>query len=375
MTELFPNLDPIPLPAPVWLLKALHMLLLSLHFVAVQLLVGGLAVAFVWNLLGHLRRNELQRAASGELAGYLPVVVTYVVNLGVPPLLFAQVLFGTALYTSTILIGAWWISVIFLLIGMYYMLYVMTRRGASGRAWWGLALASLLIVLVVAKIYSTTMTLMLQPEVWPAMYAANAHGTALPPHDPTLLPRWSFMICGALTVAGAALVVLSQRRIFSVERRDFFATHGGLLALVGAPLWLAAGLWVWHTQPVAVASKVAAHAIYPVIGLAWLVCATLLGVFGLLAAVRKSRLPVALAVLVALVIILADAAAVIFRDGLRDVTLIGKGFNLWNQPLEVNLQVLIIFGVLLVIGLAVVGWLVSVMARAKPVTEVTHGPT
>jgi hypothetical protein len=191
MTELFPNLDPIPLPAPVWLLKALHMLLLSLHFVAVQLLVGGLAVAFVWNLLGHLRRNELQRAASGELAGYLPVVVTYVVNLGVPPLLFAQVLFGTALYTSTILIGAWWISVIFLLIGMYYMLYVMTRRGASGRAWWGLALASLLIVLVVAKIYSTTMTLMLQPEVWPAMYAANAHGTALPPHDPTLLPRWS----------------------------------------------------------------------------------------------------------------------------------------------------------------------------------------
>jgi hypothetical protein len=66
---------------------------------------------------------------------------------------------------------------------------------------------------------------------------------------------------------------------------------------------------------------------------------------------------------------------VIFRDGLRDVTLIGKGFNLWNQPLEVNLQVLIIFGVLLVIGLAVVGWLVSVMARAKPVTEVTHGPT
>jgi hypothetical protein len=219
------------------------------------------------------------------------------------------------------------------------------------------------------------MTLMLQPEVWPAMYAANAHGTALPPHDPTLLPRWSFMICGALTVAGAALVVLSQRRIFSVERRDFFATHGGLLALVGAPLWLAAGLWVWHTQPVAVASKVTAHAIYPVIGLAWLVCAALLGVFGLLAAVRKSRLPVALAVLVALVIILADAAAVIFRDGLRDVTLIGKGFNLWNQPLEVNLQVLIIFGVLLVIGLAVVGWLVSVMARAKPVTEVTHGPT
>ncbi len=360
------------MPAPVWLLKSLHLLLLSLHFVAVQLLLGGLLVAFVWSLLGRLRRDENCRAASGELAGYLPVVVTYVVNLGVPPLLFTQVLYGVALYTSTILIGAYWISVIFLLIAMYYMLYAATRRLANGRTWWFLALASLLIVLGIAKIYSTTMTLMLRPEVWQDMYRANAHGTLAPPHDPTLLPRWTFMVCAALTVAGSALVVLSQRRIFSVQLRDFFAARGGLLALVGAPLWIATGFWVWHTQPAAVVHQVAQHALYPAIGLAWLVCAALLGVFGLLALARKSRLPVALAVGVALVAILADAAAVIFRDGIRDMTLTGKGFNLWNQPLEINLQVLIIFGVLLVIGLAVIGWLVAVMARAKPVTEVTH---
>ena len=362
------------MPAPVWLLKSLHLLLLSLHFVAVQLLLGGLLVAFVWSLLGHLRRDETCRAASGELAGYLPVIVTYVVNLGVPPLLFTQVLYGVALYTSTILIGAYWISVIFLLIVMYYMLYAATRRLANGRVWWFLALASLLIVLGIAKIYSTTMTLMLRPEVWQDMYRANAHGTLSPPHDPTLLPRWTFMVCAALTVAGSALVVLSKRRIFSVELRDFFAARGGLLALVGAPLWIAAGFWVWHSQPAAVTHRLAGHAVYPAIGLAWLVCVALLGVFGLLALARKSRLPVALAVGVALTAILADAAAVIFRDGIRDVTLIGKGFNLWNQPLEVNLQILVIFGVLLVLGLVVVGWLVAVMARAKPVTEVPREP-
>ena len=372
MADLFPLLDPIPLPAPVWLLKSLHLLLLSLHFVTVQLLLGGLLVAFVWSLLGHLRRDANCRAASGELAGYLPVVVTYVVNLGVPPLLFTQVLYGVALYTSTVLIGAYWISVIFLLIAMYYMLYAATRRLASGRTWWFLALASLLIVLGIAKIYSTTMTLMLRPEVWQTMYRATAHGTLSPPHDPTLLPRWTFMVCAALTVTGSALVVLSKRRIFSVELCDFFAARGGLLALVGAPLWLATGFWVWHSQPAAVMHKLAEHAIYPAVGLAWLVCVALLGVFGLLALVRKSRLPVALAVGVALVAVLADAAAVIFRDGIRDMTLIGKGFNLWNQPLEVNLQVLIIFGVLQVSGLVVIGWLVATMARAKPVTEVPH---
>jgi len=368
MWELFPSLDPIPLPAPVWLLKTLHLLLLSLHFVAVQMLLGGLAVAFVWSLLGHLRRDETCRAASGALSGYLPVIVTYVVNLGVPPLLFTQVLYGVALYTGTILIGAYWISVIFLLMAMYYMLYAATRRQASGRTWWLLALASLVIVLTIAKIYSTTMTLMLRPEVWAEMYRANAHGTALPPHDPTLLPRWTFMLCAALTVVGTALLVISKRKIFSEPLRAFFAARGGLLALVGAPLWIAAGFWVWHTQPAGVVHKMSGHAIYPAVGLAWLVCVALLGVFGLLALARKSKLPGALVAVAALVAVLADAAAVIFRDGLRDCTLLGKGFNLWNQPLEVNLQVLIIFTALLVVGLAVVGWLIAVTVRAKPAT-------
>ena len=32
----FPAVDPIPLPAPVWLFKLLHIVTLSLHFVAVQ---------------------------------------------------------------------------------------------------------------------------------------------------------------------------------------------------------------------------------------------------------------------------------------------------------------------------------------------------
>ena len=38
----FPNVDPIPLPAPIWLFKLLHMVTLALHFVAMQVLVGGL---------------------------------------------------------------------------------------------------------------------------------------------------------------------------------------------------------------------------------------------------------------------------------------------------------------------------------------------
>ena len=370
MMAFYPALDPIPLPAPVWLFKALHLLLLALHFVAVHLLVGGLAVAFLWNLIGHLKRDEHYRTAAGELAGYLPVVMTYVINLGVPPLLFTQVLYGPALYTSSILIGAYWISVIFLLIGIYYLLYVMSRRAATPRAWWGLALLSLLIVMSVAKIYVTNMTLMIRPEIWLDMFRHNPHGTTLPPHDPTLLPRWLFMLVGGLTVTGAALMALGQRRIFTPEQRHFIASRGGQLTMLAAPLWGAMGFFVLRSQPAEVMRSLLGHAIYPSVGMAWLALVGLLAVLGFVAQRRAGWW---LGASAALLVILADAAAVIFRDGIRDTTLVRKGFNLWAQPLEVNLQILIIFAAILVVGVILVGWLIAVMARAKPVQEVSDG--
>ena len=46
----FPALDPIPLPAPIWLLKLLHIVTLALHFVAVEMLLGGLLLAVLLSL-------------------------------------------------------------------------------------------------------------------------------------------------------------------------------------------------------------------------------------------------------------------------------------------------------------------------------------
>jgi len=41
----FPVVDPIPLPAPIWLLKLLHIVTLTLHFVIMEMLLGGLLLA------------------------------------------------------------------------------------------------------------------------------------------------------------------------------------------------------------------------------------------------------------------------------------------------------------------------------------------
>jgi predicted permease len=58
--------------------------------------------------------------------------MTFVINLAVPPLLFAQVLYGRALYTSSVLIGLYWISIIGLLMLAYWLLYRSPRGLRQG---------------------------------------------------------------------------------------------------------------------------------------------------------------------------------------------------------------------------------------------------
>src|ERR1700758_1080147 len=127
----FPLVDPIPLPAPIWLIKLLHIVTLALPFVAVEMLLGGLLIAI---LLSLFRNSPHASVTARALAKRLTVVMTYVINLGVPPLLFAQVLYGRALYTSSVLIGVYWISIIALLTLVYWLLYQFSARLDAGRS-------------------------------------------------------------------------------------------------------------------------------------------------------------------------------------------------------------------------------------------------
>ena len=185
---LYPAVDPIPLPAPIWLFKLLHVVTLSLHFVAVEMLLGGLLLAVV---LSAFRGSALSQVTARALARRLTVVMTFVINLGVPPLLFAQVLYGRALYTSSVLIGVYWISIIGLLTLAYWLLYRFTARLEAGRQAWWVGLMAWLLVGCVSRILSTNMTLMLRPEVWRQMYSASA----MAPTCPRATRRWSRAGC------------------------------------------------------------------------------------------------------------------------------------------------------------------------------------
>ena len=213
---------------------------LSLHFVAVEMLLGGLLIA---SLLSLFRGSPQATVAARALARRLTTVMTYVINLGVPPLLFAQVLYGRAIYTSSVLIGLYWISIVVVLTATYWLLYRFTARLEAGKSAWWVGLSAWVLAGYIARMLSTNMTLMLRPEVWRGMYSASAMGAYLPTGDPTLTPRWLLMMAGGIFIAGLWMVYLAGRKTFTACEGQFIAGLGGKLAALFGVVYLAAGIW------------------------------------------------------------------------------------------------------------------------------------
>lgn len=368
----FPAVDPIPLPAPIWLFKLLHIVTLSLHFVAVEMLLGGLLLAVVLSLFPG---SPLAQVTARALGRRLTVVMTYVINLGVPPLLFAQVLYGRALYTSSVLIGLYWISIIAILTLTYWLLYRFQARLDAGQSAWWVGLSAWLLAGFIARLLSTNMTLMLRPEVWHQMYSASAAGAYLPTGDPTLTPRWLLMLAGGLFIGGLWLVYLSGRSTFTADEKKFLAGLGGKLAAFFGAVYLAAGLWAASVQPQVVkdglAGGTAAYPFYKFAGLAgygWLALVAVAVVLGLVAGFGKISAGW-LCWAGVLVAVLTEIMFTVYRDGVRDLTLFSKGYDVWDRVVVTNWSVVGLFLVLFVAGLGVIGWLVSVVARAQKTME------
>lgn len=364
----FPAVDPIPLPAPIWLLKLLHIVTLSLHFVAVEMLLGGLLLAVVFSTL---RGSGPAQVAARALARRMTVVMTYVINLAVPPLLFAQVLYGRALYTSTVLIGVYWISIVGVLTLTYWLLYQFTARLQAGRSAWWIGLSAWALAVCIARLLSTNMTLMLRPEVWRSMYAASAAGAYLPSGDPTLTPRWLLMMAGGIFVGGLWMIYLGSRSTFHPEEKRFLTAWGGRIAAIFGAVYLLCGVWAASVQPEFVKSGLGAHPLYRFAGMAgygWLVLVivTLL----LAAAASLGKFNAAwLGWLMAGLALLVEVTFTLYREGVRDLTLLSKGFDVWNRVVVTNWSVVLLFLVLFIGGLGVVGWLISVVARAQKPME------
>jgi hypothetical protein len=221
------------------------------------------------------------------------------------------------------------------------------------------------------------MTLMLRPEVWRGMYSASAMGAYLPTGDPTLTPRWLLMIAGGMFIGGLWMIYLAGRSTFTPEEKSYVAALGGKVAAAFGVVYLVAGLWAASVQPAVVKAGLAGHSGYPLYkfsglaGYGWL---ALVVVAVLVAAIAGfGKLPAGLigwaAWACVLLAVLLEIMFTIYRDGVRDLTLLSKNYDVWDRVVVTNWSVVGLFLVLFVAGLGVVGWLVSVVARAEKVME------
>ncbi len=87
---------------------------LFLYLLVMNILLGCSIITFCRHAAG--RSTDLNK----EIAGKLPVTVAFTINFGVAPLLFLQVLYGHFMYTSSVLMAVYWLSIFIILIFSYF---------------------------------------------------------------------------------------------------------------------------------------------------------------------------------------------------------------------------------------------------------------
>ena len=201
------NFQPIPFPAPVPLLQALLVIGFLTHALPMNVALTGGLVSAILLLIGGKDENAHATRAGRQLAASLPIFTTAAITQGIVPLLFLQVLYGPLIYASSIVIALPWIAVLFLLTIGYYGLYIYNygkKRMDLMKAPW-ILIASSVLFMVVAFIFSNNMTLMLTPEKFLPLYQNSPVGANLNLTEPTLIPRYLHFVGAAFAVCALTL--------------------------------------------------------------------------------------------------------------------------------------------------------------------------
>ncbi len=236
-----PTPDAIPVPAPVWLLKALLYVTFLVHVIFMNLILGGNLLAAVFAFRG----QEKRLATARRLVVIMPYATAFAIVFGVAPLLFVQVLYGPLFYTSAILLGTPFILIIPVLIAAYTLMYAMAKWWESfGRFRPWLSLVNLVLLGYIGFVWVNLFTLMVDPDRFKDKYLAHPGGWQLNLADLTVLPRFLHMLFGAIAVTGLYLAIRGARRIRLEPEQGRWQFRSGATWFAGATIVnMVIGLW------------------------------------------------------------------------------------------------------------------------------------
>lgn len=326
------------LSAPLWLFNVLHLVTLTLHFIAMNIVVGGV-VALLWGKFTDRWSHPIVQ----KFLKLMPTAMAATITLGIAPLLFVQVIFSKQIYSASIVSGWFWLGIVAVLIVTYYALYAASFGKNPGRKglWLGISLIGLIYI---SFVYSTVFALAESPKLIAELYATDQSGLTINPAVGDWIFRWLHMLTGAVTVGGFVIGMVGRKNEEAYKvGRTFFLWGMSAAALFGIiylftlgeallPMMRTAGIWALTVGIVLSAGSL--HFYF-----------------------KKKFLPAALMVGVSVL------CMVITRHSLRLVRLDGT-FDPWTIPVDPQWSVFALFLACFLIAIALVWYMVK--AYFKP---------
>ncbi len=340
--SLIPTPDTIP--APAWLFLVLDLLTFLLHIMVINVVLGG-------SLLLLFARFGKKDIISGDnlfsvLINKIPTSVALGVNLGVAPLLFLQVIYGHFFYSSSILMGVYWILVIPLLIIAYYGAYIHAKNEKLARI---AILITSLLLMYIGFMQVNNLSLMTQPEKWTA-YFENRGGTILNIDDPTFIPRYLHFLTASVAIAGLfTALVWSIRTRKNPDAGKNHIIKGLRIFGYATVVQVVGGLWFLMAIPADfILQFMGRNLLFSII----LLVGFLSGIGAIVTAFLGKLRPTVMQLLITMIVM------ILTRQNLRTLYL-QDNFQLGSLQLAPQYGVLILFLVIFVIGLWSVWYMVK----------------
>jgi len=351
---LIPTPDTIPAP---W---AFFEFLLILTFFAHLLFMNAMLGTALIALVREMRTPPADPPPCRDIAATLPYTIAFAVNFGVAPLLFLQVLYGHFIYTSSIFMGGYWLSIIGLLILAYYSAYLYKMAGTLSATARRLTIGtSLLLLLTIAFFFVNNMTLMLTPQSWNA-YFHRPGTTFLNLADPILIPRYLHFVVASVAVGGLFLAILAyfqqKKGVPDAEKR----LHAGIKWFTSATVvQIGSGILFFFSLPKNVYQLFVGDSPLHTT----LLSGALIGAFASLYYGNKERLWPATFAVAATIFLM-----ILVRDLVRQAYL-SPYFHPADLRLVPQWSPLFLFLAILVLGLAVVAYMLRLAARVPKEVE------
>jgi hypothetical protein len=354
-----PDADPIPLPAPIVLLRFLLLLTFVLHLLPMNFVLGG----SLFTLFSHTRARgtagetaEHHRRLIAILAKAFPAAVAFTITLGIAPLLFVQVLYGQLFFSSSILMAWLWLAVVALLLLGYYATYWHAFRHAAsvGTVPWAV-LTSSAVFLAITFLFVNNLSLLQNPEIWRPLFLQGRSGLHLYAlWDGGVFARSLHFVLAALAVTGLVVAGVGLRHESAEPAFGRWAkAYGGRWFIWATIFQFGSGIWFLTLQPPRVRDALLGGSpedtalLVVAIGLA-LVALALLALPGRISSLRFSLGSGAIGLTVVLMVLL--------RQRVRTLWL-APYFRYEALPVSPQWGAILLFVALLLTGISLVGWM------------------